>query len=431
MSLCKGCGVSHINLTEHIYTYVESHEILKKRGLIDSLSLEPFIDPVDLPCGHTFTRTTIAQSLNIKKECPECRKKTTKIQETSRIIREQCEQLEVVCPNNCCKNVERQSLANHLLEKCPIIKYNCTNHHKGNACYYNGVKTELINHMKVCMYRILDCEGKCGVIAVDDKNHNCLSYMYKQLTLVAHFSKKKFEEQELKLNEQELKLKVQELKLNTIDINIFEREKQIKEQYIRFNEYQHIIKEKDDNYTLFKNKLVFQEKQINEIKTEVNIFTKEYNEKKFKLLYENAEKGDIASQLEIAKIYEHGNTKDINLAKYWYKKAQDQDSKIASQCLKLLESDINTNVAADIAAIPLPLSFSVLNKYQTINDSNKKTLHTDNVFDNISSSINKKRKIDDKTEDLDVSKHVFGKNTFNSKSITLNKANYTDSTTFI
>ena len=153
MSLCKECGEIHANPNEHIYVYVDSPELLNKRGLVDSLTLEPFIDPVELPCRHTFTRTSIESALSNKKECPECRKKTSKINETSRIVREQVNQLEVVCPNKCGVNIERQMLQHHLVDKCENRKIACPNKYKEESCKFYGVKNDLETH-NICFINI-------------------------------------------------------------------------------------------------------------------------------------------------------------------------------------------------------------------------------------------------------------------------------------
>ena len=329
-NLCKECGEVHANPQEHLYTYVDSHEILIKRGLVDSITLEPFIDPVEIPsCGHTFSRYSIESALSTKKECPECRKKTyCTPKETSRIIREQVNQLDVICPNKCGVNVERQSLANHLLEKCSSIRAFCSNKYKEESCKFYGVKTDLEKHKLECKFRVLDCEGKCGFIAIEQMPpylpHNCIQYL-------SHKSKQMIEIIKQMHPELQQVKKVQEQQEQTITMN---------KTYIHKQDTK--MKERDNLISFLEKKSLIQDEKINALNQEIHLINKESYDTKFKLLKEQAVKGDIMIQIQVGKIFEYGNkyiTKNIELAKLWYGKAEAQDSKMATQCLKSLETE--------------------------------------------------------------------------------------------
>jgi len=328
MSICKECGEQHDNPKEHIFTYVDSNELLNKRGLVDSVTLEPFIDPVELGCGHTFSRYSIESALATKKECPECRKKNTKLTETSRIVREQVNQLEVICPNKCGKTVERQSLGNHLSEKCSITKVSCTNKYKEDTCKFYGIRDDLEKHKHECTFRVIDCEGKCGIIAIEQMppyhTHNCIHFLSQKTKQMIEIIKQMHPE----LQQVKQKYLLQE---NTLNIH---------KGYIQEKDTK--MKERDNIISFLEKKSIIQDEKISKLTEEVHLLNKETYDTKFKLLKEKAVKDDIMAQIEVGRIFENGNKyimKNVELAKLWYGKAQAQDSKMATECLKSLENE--------------------------------------------------------------------------------------------
>ena len=182
---CKECGVIHANPNEHDFDYAESSEILNKRGLVDSVSLQPFYEPVDLNCGHTFSKSSIEEVFRNKKECPMCRKRTSKMNETHQIIRNQLNDLQVKCPNHCGIEIERQFLKNHLLD-CPKLKKHCLNKCDDKKCNFIGIKTEMDEHNKVCDLRTIICSGmgKCSIVALQLEEHNCFKDLIKKVSKV-------------------------------------------------------------------------------------------------------------------------------------------------------------------------------------------------------------------------------------------------------
>jgi hypothetical protein len=182
---CKECGVLHAKPNEHEFDYAESTEILNKRGLVDSVSLQPFYEPIDLNCGHTFSKSSIEEVFRNKKECPMCRKKTSKMNETHQIIRNQLNDLQVKCPNHCGIEIERQFLKNHLLD-CPKLKKYCLNKCDDKKCNFIGIKTEMDEHHKVCDLRTIICGGmgKCSIVALHLEEHNCFTDLIKKVSRV-------------------------------------------------------------------------------------------------------------------------------------------------------------------------------------------------------------------------------------------------------
>ena len=345
LNLCTYCGVHHDNPDEHIFTYVESNDALNKRGLLDPITLEPFIDPVELVCGHTFSRSSIENVFLTKKECPECRRKVSKFHETSRIVREQLNQLEVWCPNKCRAHVERQSLTNHLTTKCPITKIFCLNKYKGEQCKFNGIRNELDKHEVECNFRILKCEGKCGVVFCEEPNHNCIHYLSQKSQQMI----KLINQMQPQLNTVITQVNDAKLNSGSHGLKLFLQERKIEEQDTKLQEQNTILRTQDTKILILEKRAIIQGKKINSLITEVQVLTKEYHDNKFKILKENAIKGDILSQIQVGKIFEYGNeyvTKNEPQAKLWYEKAQAQDSKMAMQCLKSLEKNTSSNKRA-------------------------------------------------------------------------------------
>ena len=181
---CTECGVLHENPNDHEFIYTDSNDILNKRGLVDSLTLQPFYEPIELNCGHTFSKSSIEEAFRNKKECPICRKKSIKLNSTHTIIRNQLNDLEVKCPNQCDLKLERQFLKTHLLN-CPNVKTSCLNKCDDKKCNFIGIKTEMNEHIKVCELRTITCngEGKCSIVALNLEEHNCFRYLKKNIGL--------------------------------------------------------------------------------------------------------------------------------------------------------------------------------------------------------------------------------------------------------
>ena len=329
LNSCVECGERHTIPNEHLFTYVESNDKLNKRGLVDSITLEPFIDPVDLSCGHTFSKHSIEHVFLTTKACPECRTESSKFNETSRIIRSQVNQLEVWCPRKCGLNVERHSLRNHLAENCPNIKQHyCPNKYKEETCKFYGIREDLEKHTHECSFRILDCEGKCGVIAIEQMPpyhpHSCIHFLCQKTKQMIEIIKQMHPE----LQQVKQKYLLQE---NTLNIH---------KGYIQEKDTK--MKERDNIISFLEKKSLIQDEKISKLTEELHLLNKEAYDNKFKILKEQAVKGDIMAQIQVGRIFEDGNKyimKNVEFAKLWYGKAQAQDSKMATECLKSLENE--------------------------------------------------------------------------------------------
>lgn len=63
-------------LNDEISIYSEAIEL--RRSILCIICLEPYLDPVVLPCSHAFCRQCILEAFNSKKKCPVCSAETSK-----------------------------------------------------------------------------------------------------------------------------------------------------------------------------------------------------------------------------------------------------------------------------------------------------------------------------------------------------------------
>ena len=296
LNSCVECGERHTIPNEHLFTYVESNDKLNKRGLVDSITLEPFIDPVDLSCGHTFSKHSIEHVFLTTKACPECRTESSKFNETSRIIRSQVNQLEVWCPRKCGLNVERHSLHNHLAENCPNIKQHyCPNKYKEESCKFYGIRHDLEKHKNECLFRVINCEGKCGLVLFQDPNHNCITFLSQKTKKIMEIitqmlipelktyqsqikeSNSKIKDLESQISVQNTQIRSQNTQISLHNSHIKDQSKNIEAQSKRITEQSSMIAEQSSNTNIIKihsllnfhdRKLIIHEGKINKLISE-------------------------------------------------------------------------------------------------------------------------------------------------------------------
>ncbi|XP_072126947.1 ligand of Numb protein X 2b isoform X2 [Mobula birostris] len=129
--LCYECGQAHMVLENHLYDY--QHEVDDE--LVCHICLQPLLQPLDTPCGHTFCFKCLENFLQEQDFCPMDRKKLhfQHCRKSSLLVRNLLDKLVVHCPFrlDCDKVMQRCELDPHLQNRCPgLMKYRVKIEHK-------------------------------------------------------------------------------------------------------------------------------------------------------------------------------------------------------------------------------------------------------------------------------------------------------------
>ncbi|PSN43992.1 Ligand of Numb protein X 2 [Blattella germanica] len=71
--VCRICGQGHAAHEPHVYDYVDEVD----EDLTCHICLQPFVTPLDIPCGHTFCGPCLNNYLRVQQLCPIDRKPLT------------------------------------------------------------------------------------------------------------------------------------------------------------------------------------------------------------------------------------------------------------------------------------------------------------------------------------------------------------------
>ena len=150
--VCDCCGQGHQPGKNHLYDYPDNTE----DELLCGLCLQPLVDPVDTPCGHTFCFTCLKGHLRMQKACPADQQliREKDIKPSSILVRKILDKLTVVCPNNgyCDQTMPRCSLEVHLKYHCPGSYVSCPRGDSRSGCEYIGPRCQLEDHLWNCSY---------------------------------------------------------------------------------------------------------------------------------------------------------------------------------------------------------------------------------------------------------------------------------------
>ena len=160
--VCDCCGQGHLPGRNHLYDYPDNIE----SELLCSVCVQPLVDPVDTPCGHTFCYNCLKGQLKKKKFCPIDKKTVSEadVKPSSRLVRKILDKLIVVCPNNgyCDQTMLRCNLEVHLKYHCPGSYVSCPRDDSSLGCSYIGPRCQLEDHLWNCNYGIdTDKKSKC------------------------------------------------------------------------------------------------------------------------------------------------------------------------------------------------------------------------------------------------------------------------------
>lgn len=185
--VCDCCGQGHQIGKNHLYDYPDNTE----SELLCAICLQPLVDPVDTPCGHTFCFTCLKGHLKMQKTCPTDQKliKEKDIKPSSLLVRKILDKLAVVCPNNgyCDQVMPRCNLEIHLKYHCPGSYVSCPRGDNRSGCEYMGPRCQLEDHLWQCIYgsdmnRKSECKITCSRRAVSPPQFPCM-FLHDQLAL--------------------------------------------------------------------------------------------------------------------------------------------------------------------------------------------------------------------------------------------------------
>jgi hypothetical protein len=133
---CSKCGTLLPERQECQFRYKNDGKI--DENLLDPVSLNPLIDPVCLPCAHTFSRKLISQHIENDKNCPLCRSSSSllELKDVPLIIRNMVDSVEILCPF-CSQLFQRSGLDDHL-KICPCALVVC------GICFTDEVCQEIV-----------------------------------------------------------------------------------------------------------------------------------------------------------------------------------------------------------------------------------------------------------------------------------------------
>ncbi|XP_015339659.1 ligand of Numb protein X 2 isoform X2 [Marmota marmota marmota] len=117
--LCFECGQQHWTRENHLYNYQDEVD----DDLVCHICLQPLLQPLDTPCGHTFCYKCLRNFLQEKDFCPLDRKRLhfKLCKKSSILVHKLLDKLLVLCPfSSVCQDVmQRCDLEAHLKNRCP------------------------------------------------------------------------------------------------------------------------------------------------------------------------------------------------------------------------------------------------------------------------------------------------------------------------
>ncbi|NXX62383.1 LNX2 protein, partial [Scopus umbretta] len=120
--LCCECGQFHLLLDNHLYNFQDEVD----DELICHICLQPLLQPMDTPCGHTYCFKCLENFMQEYNFCPMDRKKLSfqQCHKSSLLVRNLLDKLIVFCPfkAECQQTMQRCELEAHLQNRCPGFK---------------------------------------------------------------------------------------------------------------------------------------------------------------------------------------------------------------------------------------------------------------------------------------------------------------------
>uniref|UniRef100_A0A8D3ECU3 Ligand of numb-protein X 2a n=1 Tax=Scophthalmus maximus TaxID=52904 RepID=A0A8D3ECU3_SCOMX len=118
-ALCPECGQIHRSRENHLYNY----RLEVDDDLVCHICLQPLVQPLDTPCGHTFCARCLRSFLQERDFCPldRTRLQLQACRRSSILVHKLLDKLSVSCPLTpvCSLSMPRCDLEAHLKHRCP------------------------------------------------------------------------------------------------------------------------------------------------------------------------------------------------------------------------------------------------------------------------------------------------------------------------
>ncbi|XP_026545539.1 ligand of Numb protein X 2-like [Notechis scutatus] len=122
VELCHECGQNHLLPDNHLYNFQDEVD----DDLTCHICLQPLLQPMDTPCGHTYCFRCLENFMQEHSFCPMDRKKLSfqNCRKSSLLVRNLLDKLIVLCPfqEDCAQTMQRCELEAHLQNRCPGFK---------------------------------------------------------------------------------------------------------------------------------------------------------------------------------------------------------------------------------------------------------------------------------------------------------------------
>lgn len=120
--VCKDCGQCHESQDSHLFEYQDEVD----DELVCHICLQPLLQPMDTPCGHTYCFQCLSNFLHDQDFCPVDRQRLQlqQCRASSLLVRNLLDKLTVLCPfrSECQQIMQRCELQPHLHNRCPAFK---------------------------------------------------------------------------------------------------------------------------------------------------------------------------------------------------------------------------------------------------------------------------------------------------------------------
>ncbi|XP_077092366.1 ligand of Numb protein X 2b [Siphateles boraxobius] len=122
LRVCKECGQCHECHESHLFEYQDEVD----DELVCHICLQPLLQPMDTPCGHTYCFQCLSNFLHDQDFCPVDRQRLQlqQCRASSLLVRNLLDKLAVLCPfrSECQLSMQRCELQPHLHNRCPAFK---------------------------------------------------------------------------------------------------------------------------------------------------------------------------------------------------------------------------------------------------------------------------------------------------------------------